>query len=168
MTPLLPLLMLAAAQAAPAPQLAPELAPLGRLVGHCWRATFPGTTQTDTHCYTAMFGGRMIRDRHVVAGAPGPYSGETMYRWDAEARRIRYEYYASDGGYSAGVVEPAADGLSFPDEAYLASNGRRLALRNRIQWVSDQVFTGTSEMRDGETWREAWRMRFERVAAAPE
>lgn len=166
------LLLLIAVQAAQAPsqQLAPELAPVARLVGHCWRATFPGATdQTDTHCYTAMFDGRMIRDRHIVAGAGSPYWGETIYHWDAEARRIRYEYYASDGGYSAGTAEPAADGgLSFPDQAYLSPAGQRLTLRYRLEWASADAYTGTSEMRRGEVWSQAWSMRFARIGPAPE
>ena len=52
-----------------------------------------------------MLGGRYVRDIHVVAGGP-PYSGETIYRWDPQARRVRYDYYASDGGYSGGFADP--------------------------------------------------------------
>jgi hypothetical protein len=90
-----------AATAAP-PALAPEFQPLAFLVGSCWRASFPGGGQaTDTHCYTALYGGRYIRDVHVVEGGPPGYGGETIYRWDPQARRIRYDYYASDGGHSA-------------------------------------------------------------------
>ena len=145
--------------------LSPELQPLAFLVGSCWRATFPNSTQTDTHCYTAMLGGRYIRDLHVVEGAPAPYSGETIYRWDPAARRIRYDYYASDGGYSGGTAEPNAAGLDFPEEAYVGADGRRLTLRNRLV-REGEGYTGTSSMRQGETWREMWTMRFTRVGPA--
>lgn len=156
-----------AAQAvATAPTLAPELQPLAFLVGSCFRATFPNSTQTDTHCFTALPGGRQIRDAHVVAGAPAPYSGETIYRWDPVARVIRYDYYASDGGYSAGTAEPTATGLNFPEEAYVGGNGQRLSLRNTLTREADG-YSGRSEMNQGEEWREIWTMRFTRVGPAP-
>jgi hypothetical protein len=164
MTIAINLLALALAQAAP-PTLAPELQPLSPLVGHCWRGTFPGTSQTDTHCWSMLPGGRQLRDRHEVAGAPSPYSGETIYRWDREARRIRYDYYASDGGFSSGFVDTAPNGLSFPAEHYLAADGRRLELRNALTWESPTAYVGVSEMRRGEAWQQMWRMRFERVSA---
>ena len=146
--------------------LAPELRPLAFLVGSCWRATFPNSTQTDTHCYTPMLGGRYVRDLHVVEGAPAPYSGETIYRWDPAARRIRYDYYASDGGHSGGTAEPTATGLDFPEEAYLGADGRRLTLRNTLVRDGADAYAATSAMRQGDTWREMWTMRFARVGPA--
>ena len=154
------------AQPAPAPALAAELQPLAFLVGSCWRAAFPNSTRTDTHCYTAMLGGRYVRDRHVVAGAPEPYSGETVYRWDWTARRIRYDYYASDGGYSWGMAQPTATGLIFPEEAYVGADGRPMILRNVLIRDGDG-YSGTSAMREGGNWREMWTMRFTRVGPAP-
>lgn len=163
---LVSLLSAALAQATSSP-LTSELQPLAPLIGQCWRATFPGTSRTDTHCWTVMPGGRQVRDRHVVRGAPSPYSGESIYRWDPQARRIRYDYYASDGGHSSGFVEPRTDGLAFPDETYVSASGRPLVLRNGMTWDSPTAYTGVSEMRQGETWRQMWRMRFERVSEAP-
>jgi len=156
----------AAWQTAAATALTAELQPLAFLVGSCWRATFPNSTQTDTHCYTAMPGGRHVRDRHVVEGAPAPYSGETIYRWDPTAGRIRYDYYASDGGYSAGFAEPTPSGFNFPEENYVGADGREMTLRNVLVRDADG-YSGTSSARDGETWREMWTMRFTRVGPAP-
>lgn len=156
-----------ALQAAPLPVLAEELRPLATLIGHCWRATFPGSEVTDTHCWSVMPGGHQVRDRHVVRGAAGPYSGESLYRWDAVARRIRYDYYASDGGYSTGFVDAVADGLSFPDENHVALSGAQSVMRNSMTWDSPTAFTGSSEMRRGDTWQQMWRMRFERVSEVP-
>jgi copper(I)-binding protein len=153
-------------QAAPAaPTLAAELQPLAFLVGSCWRATFPNTTRTDTHCYTAMLGGRYIRDLHVVQGAPTPYSGETIYRWDPRARRLRYDYYASDGGHSGGFADPMATGIDFPEENYVGGDGQAMTLRN-VLTRDDEGYSGTSSARQGETWREMWTMRFTRVGPA--
>jgi copper(I)-binding protein len=152
-----------------APGLATELAPLSFLVGSCWRATFPNSAQTDMHCYTAMLGGRYVRDLHVVEGAPAPYSGETIYRWDPSARRIRYDYYASDGGYSGGHADPTPAGLDFPEENYVGPGGQRLTLRNVLVRTGDG-YAGTSSARQADgSWREMWTMRFTRVgpAAAP-
>ena len=157
----------AGAQSAIAPALAPELAPLAFLVGSCWRATFPGTTQTDTHCYTPIHNGRQVRDVHVVEGAPSPYAGETIFRWDPVARRIRYDYYASDGGYSDGTAEATATGLSFPEENYVGANGHAMILRNSAIREGAESYTASSQMRQGETWREMWTMRFTRVGPAP-
>lgn len=153
-------------RAAAAPSLAAELAPLGFLVGHCWRANFPNSASTDTHCYTAMLGGRYVRDLHVVEGGPAPYSGETIYRWDPAARRIRYDYYASDGGHSAGFADPTGTGLDFPEENYVGPDGAAMTLRNRL--VRDgEGYSATSSAREGNAWREMWTMRFTRVGPAP-
>ena len=161
------LLAAIALQAAPPPALTEELRPLAPLLGHCWRATFPSSQITDTHCWSVMPGGRQVRDRHVVRGAPGPYSGESLYRWDPEARRIRYDSYASDGGYSTGFVEVTADGLSFPDETHVALSSERTIMRNSMTWESPTRFIGASSLRRREAWHEMWRMPFERVSAAP-
>ncbi|MEA3013594.1 MAG: hypothetical protein QOD42_2139 [Sphingomonadales bacterium] len=164
------MLMAMAAQAAPAtptaPGLAPELAPLAFLVGSCWRATFPNATRTDTHCYTAMLGGRYVRDLHVVEGAPAPYSGETIYRWDPAARRIRYDYYASDGGYSGGYTDPTPTGIDFPEETYVGPDGQPMPLRN-VLTRQGEGYGMSSSARQGGTWREMWTMRFTRVGPAP-
>ena len=154
----------AAAPAAPA--LAAELQPLAFLVGSCWRATFPNSTSTDTHCYTAMLGGRYIRDIHTVEGAPAPYGGETIFRWDAQARRIRYDYYASDGGYSGGFADPTATGIDYPEENYVGGNGQALTLRNvLLRQGEGYSATSSARQRDG-SWREMWTMRFARVGPA--
>ena len=159
---------LLAAQAAspPAPALAAELQPLAPLVGSCWRATFPNSTNTDTHCYTAMPGGRQIRDVHVVAGGPAPYAGESIYRWDPQARRIRYDYYASDGGYSGGFADPTPTGFNFPEETYVGGDGQTMVLRT-VQTGSGETYARTTSARrpDG-SWREMWTMRFTRVGPA--
>ena len=153
-------------QAAPAPALTAELQPLAPLVGSCWRATFPNATSTDTHCYTAMLGGRFIRDVHVVEGGPTPYSGESVYRWDPQARRIRYEYYASDGGYSSGFADRTPTGFDFPEETYVGGDGQTMVLRT-VQTGNGEAYARTTSARqpDG-NWREMWTMRFTRVGPA--
>ncbi len=155
--------------ASAAPALAAELQPLAFLVGSCWRATFPDSANTDTHCYTMMLGGRYIRDLHVVEGAPAPYSGETIFRWDPHARRIRYDYYASDGGTSGGFADPTPTGINYPEENYVGGNGQTMILRNLLVHQGEG-YSATSSARQADgSWREMWTMRFTRVgpAAAP-
>lgn len=161
------LVLAASIQAAPAAALAPELQPLAFLVGSCWRATFPDSASTDTHCYTAMLGGRYIRDIHVVEGAPTPYSGESIYRWDPQARRLRYDYYASDGGHSGGFADPNPAGIDFPEENYVGGNGQAMTLRNILR-RDGEGYSATSAARQSDgSWRELWTMRFTRVGPAP-
>ena len=161
------ILAVQAASATPLPALVPELQPLAFLVGSCWRASFPNSTNTDTHCYTAMLGGRYIRDVHVVQGGP-PYAGETIYRWDPQARRIRYDYYASDGGRSSGSAAPTATGVDFPDDEYVGPDGAAMTLRT-VQTGDGTGYTRTSSVRqpDG-SWREMFTLRFTRSGPAPQ
>lgn len=160
------ILAMQAAGAAPAPTLVPELQPLAFLVGSCWRASFPGGQATDTHCYTAMLGGRYIRDVHVVAGGP-PYGGETVYRWDPQTRAIRYDYYASDGGHSSGTAVPTAAGIDFPDDHYVGPDGAAMTLRTVQTGGADGYMRVSSARQPDGSWREMFTLRFTRSAAAP-
>lgn len=155
-----------AATAAPAPALAAGLQPLAFLVGSCWRASFPDGAATDTHCYTAMLGGRSVRDVHVVTGGPAAYSGEAIYRWDPQARRIRYDYYASDGGYSAGTAVPDAAGIDFPEENYVGGDGRAMVMRTVQTGGADGYSRTTSARQPDGSWREMFTMRFTRSGPA--
>lgn len=160
------LAMILAIQAVtPAPMLAAELQPLAPMVGSCWRATFPGGARTDTHCYTLMLGGRYVRDVHVVAGGPRPYGGESIYRWDPQSRRIRYDYYASDGGFSSGFAAATPGGIDFPEETYVGGDGQTMVLRT-VQTNIGETYSRTTSARQGESWRELWTLRFTRVGPA--
>lgn len=162
--------ILLAAQAAspqPAPALSTNLQPLAFLVGSCWRGTFPDGRRTDTHCFTAFYGGAFVRDHHVVGGAPQPYEGETFYRWDAAARQIRYDYYASDGMHTSGSATPTVTGLGFPEETAQGPNGTMMTIRSAWARDGDNAYISRAEMRQGESWREMWHMRLERVGPAP-
>lgn len=142
------------------------LAPMGFLVGSCWKGAFPGGGGvTDTHCFEAVHGGKFIRDRHIVEGAPQAYAGETLYRWDAGARVIRYAYDASDGGHSDGTARAVDGGLAFED-SYTGPDGARLALRASWQRDGADAYSARSEAQVGGEWKPKFNVRFERVAAA--
>jgi hypothetical protein len=157
---------LAAAPACAADALGSALQPFAFLAGSCWRATLPGGQMTDTHCFTSMLGGRFLRDRHQIGGAT--YAGETIYRWDAEAGRIRWHYYASDGMLMSGTAAGADDGVAF--EVVEVSPRSASPVPMRIAWRRDgaDAYIVTSEVRDGESWRAAPNSpRFQRVGPAP-
>ena len=152
----------AAATTSPAP-----LQPLAFLVGSCWRGDFPGGRVTDTHCFTRAVGGAFVRDRHVVAGAPQAYAGESLYRWDPAGREIRFAYYSSDGAYGAGAVVANARGLSFPEQAYIGPDGAGTTIRSTWTREGSDAVLVVNEERGPAGWHEMWRMRWTRVSAAP-
>ena len=154
--------LIAVALAAQAPAMREPLRPLEFLVGSCWTGTFPGRTATDTHCFESMFGGKFVRDRHVVRGGKEPHEGETVYAWDPRRKQVVYTYWASDGGISTGTMEQVADGLVFP-ESYEGDGG---GVRMRNLWTitgRDSYEVVVSQWKD-EGWREMWRMTMRRVA----
>ena len=79
--------------------------PLAFLAGHCWKGAFPDGKQTDEHCFTWIYGGRFLRDRHTVRAEGKPDAlGESIYFWNTSARQLEYLYIESDGGFSRGPV----------------------------------------------------------------
>ena len=154
----------AAALAEPRPS---RLQAMAFLAGSCWRGTFPDGRQTDTHCFSPIYGGDYLQDRHVVEGAAAPYSGDTLYSYDVMGRSIRFEYRASDGSHSVGRAVPIATGLSFPEEIHRSPAGREMTIRS--SWIRDgaDAYVALSEAREGSGWREMWRMRMVRVGPTP-
>jgi hypothetical protein len=152
----------AAARAAPAP----ELAPFAFLAGSCWHADFPGGRMADTHCFSWVYGGHFLRDRHVVTGLPEPYRGETLYRWDDAAGAIRYDYYSSDGAHSGGLAR--GDGAAIRFTEAVDGGGHDGATAIRSSWTrADDGYVALAETPDGTGWRTLWRMHFTRAGPAP-
>ncbi|HMC92649.1 MAG TPA: hypothetical protein VKI45_09330 [Allosphingosinicella sp.] len=122
---ILNLLLAGAAQ-----NLAPPLTPMAPLVGHCWTAELSGG-QRDTHCFEAMYGGRFIRDRHVVAGGGGRYEGETLY--GVEAGQVAYTYWSSDGETMRGAMHGDGPRLDFGESVSRDATGAEI--RIRTDWI---------------------------------
>jgi hypothetical protein len=165
---MLALLIALSAQAqaqARAPALNPRLEPLSFVLGSCWRGRF-GDGRTDTHCFTPIYGGAFVRDRHVVEGNAQAYRGETLYRWDSAAERIRYDYYASDGAHSAGAAEATATGVAFED-VYRDAAGEAGDLR--VSWTRDgsDAYLVRARLRQGVGWRELFQIKMTRAGPAP-
>ena len=156
--------------AAQASDLPPHFAPLAFLVGGCWRGTFADGKTTDFRCVEPVFGGKFLRERHVV-GRPGrdDYHGEALYHWDAKDQKIRYTYWNSSGGVSTGTMEVEGTHRVFPAESYKGPDGRMREFRTSWHVISDAAWVMvTEERRPGhmQEWTEAWRVSFEREASA--
>ena len=80
-----PLMLLSALSlnAPPAEPANNPLQPLQFLVGHCWAGDFPNGMGKDTHCFEPMYGGKLIRVKHVLKGKNGDYLGEAIYAFDS-------------------------------------------------------------------------------------
>lgn len=145
------------------PRQARAMEPFAFLAGSCWRGTFPDGRQTDTHCFSPIYSGSYIQDRHVVLGAPAPYSGVTLYRREPMARQVRFTYRASDGSVTHGDAIPVEGGLSFP-EVHRAADGTES--RIRTTWMRDgaDAYNVRSEMEQrGGGWRAMFNMRMVRI-----
>lgn len=140
------------------------LKPLAFLAGYCWNGKFSDGKRTDEHCYEWVYGGKFLRDRHVVSGGSEPYQGETLYFWDSESKAIAYIYFNSDGGVSRGTLKAEGDQLLFPAERY-NEGGKSREFSTTITRDGEQGYASvTHELKDGARV-EAWRTSFKRGAA---
>jgi hypothetical protein len=156
MRPLLLLLLSAAIQtvhAAPAE----ALKPMAFLAGHCWKGEFPGSKQTDEHCFQWAQEGHSLRDIHTVRTPGKPdYVGETIYYYDWSAKVVSYLYVENGGGFSRGTMKPTTTGLEFPETQYIA-NG--VTLPYRVQWtVGADSYEAFSEMYVKDKWVTQFKM----------
>jgi hypothetical protein len=145
-------LALTGARAAPEGTAAPYQ-PLAFLVGHCWKGTFPDGQVTDQHCFSWIYGGRFVRDEHVVhrgAGQPDAF-GESIYLWDAPSGKLEYLYIESAGGYSRGTVSAEGDALVFPPAAYTEA-GHTQTYRSRWQRSGSDAYDVVTEFEVNERW----------------
>lgn len=128
--------------------LAEPLVPLQFLAGHCWQAKIGDGSQVDKHCFEPMYGGKHLRDRHVVTDAKGEvtYEGETIYAFNGKARRIEFAYFSSDGGVSYGSVIAREDGrlLDFGDETFNGPDGKQLKISTEWRRVGDDAYDAVS------------------------
>jgi hypothetical protein len=137
------------------------LAPLSRLAGHCWKGEFAEGGSWDRHCFEWAYDGKFLHDKHVVTGKRAPYAGETFYRYDAKDKVIAYHYFNSQGGYSAGNVQPAQNELRFPEERY-EQGSNSLVLRTIWRFEGETRMLAVTEQQQDGRWVEAWRIAFSR------
>ncbi|HEY2395160.1 MAG TPA: hypothetical protein VGH81_04140 [Rudaea sp.] len=159
------LLSALALNATPAEVEKNPLQPLQFLVGHCWAGDFPNGMGKDTHCFEPMYGGKFIRDKHVLKGKQGDYLGETTYAFDPRAKQIVYWYFSSDGDIDSSSVLPVADGFDFP-ERHL-TQPQDLTMRTHWKRVGNDRYIAINEKKTGDgAWQTEWKVEYVRVGAS--
>ena len=144
---------------------APAYQPLAFLVGHCWRGTFPDGKVTDEHCFSWVYGGKFVRDQHVVHRGAGQADdlGESIYLWDAaaeaaavpvhrECRRLQPRHGLSAEG----------EALVFPPTHYL-ENGAEQTYRSRWQRSGDRAYEVVTEFLVKGRWTPGFTVHMQQV-----
>jgi hypothetical protein len=103
--------LIALAAAAASPQTPADV--FSGLAGSCFKSPMPQGA-SDTHCFTAATGGRLVMDVHAVKDASGKvvYQGVTVYTPSADGK-VALAYSNSEGDVMPGTVTRAGDTLSY-------------------------------------------------------
>ena len=86
------------------------------LLGSCWRTQMDNKgPDTDTHCFEAAVGGKMVTDTHKVRNPKGEvvYEGVSVYLLDKPSGTAKYEYFYSSGGKLIGYGWRVGDEIRF-------------------------------------------------------
>jgi hypothetical protein len=139
--------------------------PLAFLADHCWSGAFPGG-RTDQHCFTWIYDGKFLRDRHTVRAEGKPDAlGESIYFWDSAAKQLEYLYIESDGGFSRGPVSIDNEALVFPDTS-LVENGKTIVYRSRWQRSGATAYDVVTEFNSKDGWAPGFKIHMEQSGAA--
>ena len=139
--------------------------PLAFLADHCWTGAFPGG-RTDEHCFTWIYDGKFLRDRHTVRAEGKPDAlGESIYFWDSVAKQLEYLYIESDGGFSRGPVSIGNEALIFPDTS-LVENGKTIVYRSRWQRSGATAYDVVTEFKSKDGWAPGFKIHMEQSGAA--
>jgi hypothetical protein len=131
------------------------------LAGHCWKGAFPGGKQTDEHCFTWVYGGKFLRDRHIVRAEGKPDAlGESIYFWNSAAKQLEYLYIESDGGFSRGPVSIDKDSLVFPDTSFV-ENGKTMVYRSRWRHNAANAYDVVTEFQSQGGWVPGFKVHME-------
>ncbi len=134
------------------------LKPMAFLAGHCWKGQFADGKQTDEHCFEWLYGGKALRDAHIVRAPDRPdYLGETTYYYDPSAKRVEWIYIENQGGISRGTVESAAGALVFPPTRYIAE-GQSMTYRVRWTPIGNDAYEAWSEAQTKDGWTTMFKM----------
>jgi hypothetical protein len=164
-TPAAAAVLLALSSAGVGAAAAPGYQPLAFLAGHCWRGTFPDGKVTDQHCFSWIYGGKFLRDEHVVHHGAGHADGfgESIYVWDAPSQQLQYLYIESDGGYSRGAVSAEKDALVFPPTSY-SEGGQTQVYRSRWQRSGADAYDVVTEFQRQGSWVPGFTVHMQQVA----
>ena len=138
--------------------------PLAFLADHCWKGAFPGG-RTDEHCFTWIYAGKFLRDRHTVHAEGKPDAlGESIYFWDSAAKRLEYLYIESDGGFSRGPVSIENEALVFPDTSFI-ENGKTMVYRSRWQRNGASAYDVVTEFKSKDGWDPGFKVHMQQAGA---
>jgi hypothetical protein len=138
--------------------------PLAFLAGHCWKGAFPGG-RTDEHCFTWIYDGKFLRDRHTVrAEGKADALGESIYLWDSTAKQLEYLYIESDGGFSRGPVSIDNEALVFPDTSFV-EKGKTMVYRSRWQRSGANAYDVLTEFKSKDSWVPGFKVHMEQDGA---
>lgn len=133
------------------------------LAGHCWSGEFADSKAVDTHCYTWVYGGKHMRDVHVVRGDGPDYRGETIYSVDGATGEVIFRYWNSLGGVSDGRMEFKDGAFVSAGEKYVGGNGMAREFRSSLRQLDEARYEArTEELIDGE-WSDFTRVVFSRI-----
>jgi hypothetical protein len=142
----------------------PAYQPLAYLADHCWKGAFPGG-RTDEHCFTWIYDGKFLRDRHTVRAKGKPDAlGESIYFWDSAAKRLEYLYIESEGGFSRGPVAVDNEDLLFPDTSFV-ENGKTVVYRSRWQRNGATAYDVITEFKSKDAWVPGFKVHMEQGGA---
>jgi hypothetical protein len=139
-----------------------EYQPLAFLAEHCWKGEFPGGAKTtDEHCFSWIYEGKFLRDRHTLRSPGKPDAlGESIYFWDSNANRLEYLYIESDGGMSRGPVAAEQGSLVFPDASFV-QDGKSQVYRSRWQISGSGAYDVLTEFKGKEGWVPGFKVHME-------
>jgi len=138
--------------------------PLAFLVGHCWKGSFPDSRVTDEHCFSWIYGGKFVRDQHVVhrGGAEPDAQGESIYVWDGSTQQLQYLYIESAGGFSRGTVTQEGTALVFPPTQY-TEHGATQTYRSRWQPAGSDAYDVLTEFQAKDGWVEGFKVHMQQM-----
>jgi hypothetical protein len=144
----------------------PAYHPLAFLAEHCWKGAFPGGKQSDEHCFSWVYGGKFLRDRHTLRTEGKPSGkGESIYFWNSAAKQLEYLYIESDGGFSRGPVSVENNALVFPDTTFV-ENGKTMVYRSRWQHSGTNAYDVVTEFKSKEAWVPGFKVHMEQGGAS--
>lgn len=141
------------AAAPPAAPLRDELAALRPYVGKTWKALVNAEKkQYDVSRWEAALGGRVVRILHSVAD--GAYGGESIVRWDAEAKGIVYDYFTTASFTTHGRMTVPGPGRLECHETVRGDAGGIAEVKATMELLPDGRMKVTSRMLRNGAWEE--------------
>jgi hypothetical protein len=138
------------------------------LAGSCWTGRYPDGKTTDTQCYATQYG-QLLRGTIKLQGMHGGaevanLEGDSVYAWDAKARKIRYSFWANDGTYGTAEAYLEGDRIVFPVSD--PRDSTKVVARSVWRRIDSDSFTVTRERNVEGVWKEQFTIRYAREGAA--